>query len=72
MNTCKLCKFWHKDRGQCRRYPPNGSYIDGGKLFGTWPSSDENDYCGEFQVSQILTAEKAQAKPTRASNKNKK
>lgn len=60
---CKDCVFW--DIGdmfsdtshQCRRYPPVMAFcqieakenIEGNGGEGVWPSTDENDWCGEFK-----------------------
>ena len=54
--TCARCRYWKADNvlglsvsgaqmfGECRRYPPAPK----------WPSTEMEDWCGEFEVSPPL------------------
>lgn len=56
---CETCKYWvHSDcdliYGECHRLPPLREQTlratEGGVLHvGTWPSTDPNDWCGEWK-----------------------
>ncbi len=44
---CCDCRFWlggEETEGQCRRHAPRS----GEKIFAHWPTTGEDDFCGEF------------------------
>lgn len=53
---CADCKFWQRansgampnESGWCSRYPPRANEIG----VGTWPTTYEGDWCGEFKASK--------------------
>jgi len=57
--SCGSCRFWKplagskesSGWGQCKRMPPALPEIKDEKLVlaGIWPSTDERDWCGEWQ-----------------------
>jgi hypothetical protein len=61
--SCGSCRFWKplagskeaSGWGQCKRMPPALPEIKDEKLVlaGIWPSTDERDWCGEWQPSQL-------------------
>lgn len=60
--SCGTCRFWKPHAGskesqgwgQCKRAPPALPEIKDEKLVlaGIWPSTDERDWCGEWQGSE--------------------
>ncbi len=46
---CKMCRFFHAEASQCRRYAPQPTN-DEKQAY--WPSVAESDWCGEYQPSQ--------------------
>jgi hypothetical protein len=50
---CEDCRFWERSQfgpgGTCHRYPPTRS----GAIV-TWPSTDADDWCGEFGASEEI------------------
>lgn len=59
--SCGSCRFWKSHTGikeangwgQCKRMPPALPEIKDEKLVlaGIWPSTDERDWCGEWEAS---------------------
>ncbi len=56
-HTCSNCRFWEIGTrsepegpmgGLCRKYAPRDC-----EMF-TWPSTYENDWCGEHQPAKVL------------------
>jgi hypothetical protein len=61
---CKDCKFWdcwgiHK--GYCRVNAPSESDSESN---GVWPSTDENDWCGQFIAEESLSVAPTAAETT--------
>jgi hypothetical protein len=60
--SCGTCRFWKPHAGskesqgwgQCKRAPPALPEIKDEKLVlaGIWPSTDERDWCGEWQGAE--------------------
>lgn len=48
--TCRYWDFYQEDEGYCRRYPP---FPVMGKLFGQYPGTVEDHWCGEWQEFSI-------------------
>lgn len=54
---CKDCRWWEKDEvqvgipiiGKCRLKPPTYSYLYG---LGKWPTTKEDDWCGEGETRE--------------------
>ena len=61
--SCGTCRFWKPHAGskesqgwgQCKRMPPALPEIKDEKLVlaGIWPSTDERDWCGEWQAAEL-------------------
>jgi hypothetical protein len=47
-DTCKFCRWFHRNNGQCRRHAP-GTHLVGNNLVGPWPGVTERDWCGDFE-----------------------
>ena len=55
-HRCKNCLWWDNEHkrvpegtgGFCRKHKPGGERRDG-EIWGVWPLTDENDFCGEFR-----------------------
>ncbi len=60
--SCGTCRFWKpaagskesRGWGQCKRMPPALPEVKDEKLVlaGIWPSTDERDWCGEWQSTE--------------------
>lgn len=60
--SCGTCRFWKPHAGskesqgwgQCKRAPPALPEVKDEKLVlaGIWPSTDERDWCGEWQAAE--------------------
>jgi hypothetical protein len=67
--SCGSCRFWKPHAGskesqgwgQCKRMPPALPEIKDEKLVlaGIWPSTDERDWCGEYEAAAIPVDEEA-------------
>ena len=52
--TCASCVHWEQedsDGGSCRCYPPTVIVLDG-DLDAKWPSTQVNDWCGEWGAKE--------------------
>lgn len=56
--SCRECQFWdgganpdEADEGLCRRTPPQLGPVVELKAFAVWPTTDPDDWCGEFKAN---------------------
>lgn len=53
MEKCENCRFWSKNDGDCRRYPPvlaprkEQEIIE--SSYGVFPGTSGDDWCGEYE-----------------------
>jgi hypothetical protein len=48
---CADCRFWHRlgeENGECRRYPPAIGDKTGSRN-AAWPTTFDDDWCGEWK-----------------------
>jgi len=58
---CKDCRYWNQRGhiqgnaiGECRRYTKKVIILKDGKFFSIWPTTTEQDWCGEFKAKGLL------------------
>ena len=55
--TCRSCRHYAKDAGECRRQPPKAVKKDA-QYTGVWPQVADDRWCGEYKT-ETETAKKA-------------
>lgn len=61
MNACRDCTHFHdfgdepgcEPDGECRRYPPNVTFFDDGKMRTYFPEVYRLAWCGEFRPGTV-------------------
>ena len=55
---CENCFYYYAGKVECRRNAPSGELIKtsfGAYINGSWPTIQEDDWCGEFTEAAIKT-----------------
>jgi hypothetical protein len=67
---CKECRFWDDSvsTGKCRRFPPVAYKARAvGSTYGLWPTTNEDDWCGDgASMTYSVCGEKRTVKKRRS------